>query len=100
MRSKLFGMMVFAACAVAVSPAGAQSPQATQTKCPEGRTWDGTCVNAGLARSMRQAAIIFAQPKISEQAYPVLPIEDWLYHYPHQLIPNPAKPAPAFLKSP
>jgi hypothetical protein len=60
--------------------------------CREGRTFSGECVNAGLAESMRQTAIIFSQPKLSQTAYPVLPGEDWLYRYPNQLIPDPLLP--------
>jgi hypothetical protein len=60
--------------------------------CSEGRTISGECVNAGLAESMRQTAIIFSQPKLSQTAYPVLPGGDWLYRYPNQLIPDPLLP--------
>ncbi|MHC2401497.1 hypothetical protein ACVMGC_006041 [Bradyrhizobium barranii subsp. barranii] len=42
-----------------------------QTRCPEGRTAGGECVNGGLARSMRQRAIIFTQPKLSYTGAPV-----------------------------
>jgi hypothetical protein len=37
----------------------------------------------------RQATVIFSQPKISYTAFPVLPNADTIYHYPHQLIPDP-----------
>jgi hypothetical protein len=57
--------------------------------CREGRTAGGECVNAGLSESMRETAIIFSQPKLSQTAYPVLPGGDWLYRYPNQLIPDP-----------
>jgi hypothetical protein len=60
--------------------------------CREGRAISGECVNAGLAESMRQTAIIFSQPKLSLTAYPVLPGDDWLYRYPNQLISNPLLP--------
>lgn len=40
-------------------------PAQAQARCPEGRTAGGKCVNGGLARSMRQRAIIFTQPKLS-----------------------------------
>ena len=67
--------------------------------CREGRTLSGECVNAGLAESMRQTAVIFSQPKLSLTAYPVLPGDDWHYRYPNQLIPDPllppARPAPS-----
>ena len=56
----------------ALSPAVA----AAQQKCPEGRAAGGACANPGLIAAARQTAIVFAQPKISQTAYPVLPIED------------------------
>jgi hypothetical protein len=67
-----------------------------QVKCPEGKSWNGDCVNPALGAAMRQTAIIFSQPKISETTFPVLPADDLLYRYPNQLIPSPLKPAPAF----
>jgi hypothetical protein len=67
-----------------------------QVKCPEGKTASGDCVNPGLAAAMRQTAIIFSQPKISQTAFPILPLQDLIYRYPHQLIPSPLKPAPAW----
>jgi hypothetical protein len=72
----------------------APAPAVAQTKCPEGRTAAGACVNPALAALMRQTAIIFSQPKISQTAYPVLPTEDRRYRYPNQLIPDRLKPAP------
>lgn len=69
--------------------------QATaQENCPEGRTANGACVNPLLGGLMREVAIIFSQPKISETAYPVLPSQDRSYRYPNQLNPDPLKPAP------
>jgi hypothetical protein len=65
-----------------------------QVRCPEGKTFTGACVNPGLANILRQTAIIFAQPKISYTAYPVLPSGDGGYRYPNQLNPDPAKPSP------
>jgi hypothetical protein len=49
-----------------------------------------------VAYRLRQQSIIFSQPKISQTAFPVLPADDLLYRYPHQLIPTPLKPAPAW----
>jgi hypothetical protein len=72
------------------------SVASAQVKCPEGKTATGECVNPALAAAMRQTAIIFSQPKISQTAFPVLPADDLLYRYPHQLIPSPLKPAPAW----
>jgi hypothetical protein len=67
-----------------------------EVKCPEGRTATGDCVNPALAAAMRQTAIVFSQPKISQTAFPILPAQDFIYRYPHQLIPSPLKPAPAW----
>jgi hypothetical protein len=96
MRSKVFWLIVLTSSALAA----AADVAAAQTKCTEGKALDGTCVRPDLAQSMRQSAIVFAQPKISQQAFPILPIEDWFYRYPNQLIPDPSRPAPAFLQSP
>ena len=67
-------------CAMAI-PAVA----AAQQKCPEGRSANGTCVDPGLIVSARQTAIIFAQPKISQTAYPILPVEDPRFQFLRQL---------------
>ena len=66
---------------------------AVAQNCPEGRTANGQCVNAGLANSMRQDALIFSQPKISSTAFPILPSQDYDYRYPHNVIPDPNRPA-------
>ena len=71
-----------------------------QVKCREGTTSNGECVNPVLAARMRQTAIIFSQPKLSQTTFPIMPAEDLRYRYPHQLIPDPLKPAPAFTASP
>lgn len=81
--------------AAACGDAAAQQP-----RCPEGRAMNGKCVNASLAASMRLTSIIYSQPKISETAFPIMPIEDFTYRYPHSLIPNPLKPAPGFFPTP
>jgi hypothetical protein len=81
-------------CLVA-SVCALSSAAAAQQSCPEGRTASGQCVNAGLALSMRQDAIIFAQPKISHTAFPVLPSADWQYRYPNNLIHDPQPPSAA-----
>lgn len=49
---------------------------AAQQKCPEGRSASGDCVNPGLVASARQTSIVFAQPKISQTAFPILPADD------------------------
>jgi hypothetical protein len=90
MRSivRLTGLLSVA-YAVVLLP-GAASAQA---RCPEGRTLTGACVNASLAEVSQQTAIIFAQPKLSYTAYPVLPTGDRLYRYPNELNPDPLKPS-------
>lgn len=64
-------VLVSVLCAVACP-----SIAAAQQKCPEGRSANGTCVNPGLITSARQTSIVFAQPKISQTAFPILPAED------------------------
>jgi hypothetical protein len=71
-----------------------------QPICTEGRRANNDCVNAGLAASNRQTAIVFSQPKISKTAFPVLPADDRRFRYPNQLIPDQLRPAPAFSVSP
>lgn len=71
-----------------------------QTSCPEGRTATGQCVNASLATTMRQSAVIFSQPKLSYTEFPVLPPDDRQYRYPNQLIPDPLRPAPTGTRLP
>jgi hypothetical protein len=92
--SRLAGFMIIGSLLLVPEAAMAQA------RCPEGKAFNGNCVNRGLATSMRQTSIVFAQPKISQTAFPVLPGLDLLYRYPHQLIPDPLKPAPAFAPSP
>ena len=65
-----------------------------QVRCKEGRLTKELCANASLATAMREVAIIFSQPKISQTAFPVLPSGDRAYRYPNQLIPDPLKPSP------
>lgn len=64
---RLAGIVVVAA--FAVGPLGSDRALA-QTRCPEGRTTSGACVNGGLARAMRDRAIIFSQPKLSYTGAP------------------------------
>lgn len=82
-------LALLAVSLLALAPIAANA----QDKCPEGKTASGKCVNAGFAQSMRQAALIFAQPKISYTSFPVLPVDDWTYRYPHQLNPDPLRPS-------
>jgi hypothetical protein len=65
-----------------------------QATCPDGRTSAGQCVNGPLADSMRQASVIYSQPKLSYTHYPILPVLDWIFRYPNQLNPNPQPPSP------
>src|SRR4029450_6353792 len=90
--SRIFGTaIVTAVCALALSsPALAGA----QTRCPEGRTAAGICVNGALASALRYMGNIFSHPKISQPAYPVQPSADRLYRYPNQLNPDQLKPAP------
>ena len=81
---------ICAAGLIALMPAAANA----QAKCPEGRTASGACVNPALAAGMRQWAVIFSQPKLSETTFPVLPADDWTFRYPNQLIPPPPRVAP------
>jgi len=87
MKRIITAQLLLALCAVAPGAAGAQAA------CTEGRTSSGECVNPGLADAMRQAAIIYSQPKLSYTHYPVLPSLDWIFRYPNQLNPDPLKPS-------
>ena len=87
MKRIITAQLLLALCTVAPGIAGAQGA------CTEGRTSSGECVNPGLADAMRQAAIIYSQPKLSYTHYPVLPSLDWIFRYPNQLNPNPATPS-------
>lgn len=68
-------------------------PSGAQGRCPEGRLPGGQCVNASLADTMRQLSVVFAQPKISQTAFPILPSADFIFRYPNSLIPDPLKPS-------
>jgi hypothetical protein len=50
-----------------------------RTKCSEGKTATGKCVNPYLARAVRSQANILSQPKLSFTAPPVLPSGDRVY---------------------
>jgi hypothetical protein len=84
-----------AVCVFAHALGGASA----QTRCMEGKTASGDCVDAGLADSMRQTAVLFSQQKLSYTAYPILPTGDRLYRYPNELIPDPLKPASTLASS-
>lgn len=87
-----WGVLSALGLALVLSSVGGAVAQAT---CPEGRTITGACVNPGLAASARQTAVIFSQPKISQTAYPVLPVDDRFFRYPNQLNPDQSRPSPA-----
>lgn len=89
MRSVLFAGLLATIGWLLLSPGVADA----QVRCPEGRTASGECVNVGLATAMRQIAIIFSQPKLSDTAYPVLPSDDASVRYPNQLNPDQMKPS-------
>lgn len=69
------------------------SSASAQSYCPEGKTASGACVNPALAASARLDSMIFAQPKISYTAFPLLPALDFLFRYPHNQNPDPGKPS-------
>jgi hypothetical protein len=89
MRRALIPGLLAALSAVSFAPSAANA----QAKCLEGKTASGQCVNAGLADALRQAGILFSQPKLSQTAYPVLPVDDLRYRYPNELNPDPFKPS-------
>jgi hypothetical protein len=76
-------MQVFwtiAGAALLLASAFGGSVQA-QSICPEGKAFDGQCVNPVLSRAMRQEVIIATQPKISYTAPLNLPREDSFYNW-------------------
>lgn len=101
MRHILLSGVLAALAPLALAPGAAMA----QPKCLEGRTATGQCINTGLAEALRQAGILFSQPKLSQTHYPVLPNErmiptdpyrptdDRFYRYPNQLNPDPLKPS-------
>jgi hypothetical protein len=73
-RITLTGLLAAVSCLLLL-PSAANA----EVKCPEGKTTAGDCVNPALAAAMRQTAIIFSQPKISQTAFPILPAQDLIY---------------------
>jgi|SRR5882724_1656398 len=66
---------------IGASPAAAQNP----ASCPEGRTADGACVDAGLAQSLRERATCMSQGKINGVlGCPVMPSRDAVYPKPRE----------------
>ena len=71
------------------------APVSAESRCFEGRTASGECVNAGLAQVMRHTGIVLAQPKITLNAPLNLPSEDSFYpaardHHDERAILGPA----------
>lgn len=78
--------LLAAALFIAIWPGEADA----QTRCGEGKTVSGQCVNGALAVAARQAAVIHSQWRLSSTAYPLLPSVDYRHRYPHDL--NPPSP--------
>ena len=55
------------------------APAFAQTKCLEGKTKFGTCVDASLASMMRQAGRVLTQPRLSYSGPAVAPSADRRY---------------------
>lgn len=85
---------VTSACAGLVLIGATWSTAVAAPRCSEGRTTTGQCVNPGLASNARRSAVMFAQPKLSATAVPVLPSLDPFYRYPHELLFDPQRPTP------
>jgi len=90
-------------CGVAATASSILLPlgASAQNNCTAGTAANGECVNASMAASVVQTAVIFSQSKISLTAYPVLPSLDRLYRYPNELNPSqlprtPVGPGPFF----
>jgi hypothetical protein len=81
-RMTLKGIVSFAVL-VAAAPCYAQSPE---QKCPEGRTFSGSCMNPELAGSMRKAAVVNTQPKISKTSPIYPPLQDRMYSLPYDYL--------------
>ena len=79
--------------AVALLAVLGAAPTRAQPKCLEGKTATGECVNPGLAQAAQQIANIFSQQNISQTHYPLLPVDDFKFRYPNNLIPDPLKPS-------
>jgi len=94
MRAELLIRFLRATVVVTVGLFIISDRASAQMKCPEGRTATGQCVNVPLASGLRQTSIVFSQPKISQAAYPILPVLDFIYRYPHQLTQIPTFPTP------
>jgi hypothetical protein len=67
-------LMMAAALAILTPP-----PAVAQPFCPEGRTAQGSCVDAGLASDMRERVRVFTQPRISYTGPVVAPDRERRY---------------------
>jgi hypothetical protein len=88
--TRIFQALLMLVASFALLPAAASA----QVRCIAGVAANGDCANVSLGALARRTAVIFAQPKISQTAYPVLPSADRLYRYPNQLNPNPQPRTP------
>ena len=77
------------ACLAVAAAFALPVPAAAQGACPAGKTASGQCVDPGIAGVSQLTSIIFALPKISYTAFPILPNGDTTYRYPNNLIPDP-----------
>jgi hypothetical protein len=75
MRNFRAYVLIAAASGLVLSSAVAR----TETRCLEGRTAAGTCVDASLAHSMRQGVRVFTQPRLSYSGPAVAPSADRQY---------------------
>ncbi|OKO88080.1 hypothetical protein AC629_11070 [Bradyrhizobium sp. NAS80.1] len=70
MTRTIIRLSCFALAAAFVGGLSMSAQALAQTACTEGRTAGGACVNGGLARSMRNRALILTQPKLSYTGAP------------------------------
>jgi hypothetical protein len=55
-------------------------PASAQTKCLEGKTASGVCVDASLGSMMREGVRLFTQPRLSYSGPAVAPSSDRRYN--------------------
>jgi hypothetical protein len=72
MRPVLIVGALISALAAVSPPASAQE----RPRCPEGRAFNGECVNPGRAEAMRRSAVAQTQIRLSYTAPPWLPAYD------------------------
>jgi hypothetical protein len=66
------------------SSLGLATPADAQTRCPEGKTASGKCINPVLGQMGRQTMLVMTQTKFSYTAPPYLPIDDRTSRIPAQ----------------